>query len=216
MYQAQAINNPFGVSVFGSAIIRVEPDIASVHISVSRLKKQPKDALRETHGGARTVSEYLSNTGIDEINSSRITLKQSFKYENGVQVFQGYEAEISFHILVSKLNLVEDLLIGVVDAGANNIKLIDMQTSKLKEYRTEARTQAIAAAYEKAEIYCNAAGVKVGKVIHIEDANPDQLRGGEGHSQHAIKGDNESTINVFDPGSIIVGAAVRVAYEFGG
>jgi hypothetical protein len=45
----------------------------------------------------------------------------------------------------------------------------------LKELRADARKQAVVAAREKAELYCREAGVAVGKVIAIEDSNPDQL-----------------------------------------
>ena len=39
--------------------------------------------------------------------------------------------------------------------------------------RTEARTAAVAAAREKAEVYAEAARVKVGRVLHITDVDSD-------------------------------------------
>lgn len=70
----------------------------------------------------------------------------------------------------------------------------------------------MAAAREKAENYCLAAGVRSGRVLHIEDVNPDAVRGrGEGHSRAAL-GDTAGDGSAFDPGSIAVTAAVVVAY----
>ncbi len=39
MNERQAIQNPLGVTVFGSAVLRVEPDIASLRFTVSRLEQ---------------------------------------------------------------------------------------------------------------------------------------------------------------------------------
>ena len=43
------------------------------------------------------------------------------------------------------------------------------QSSLLPEMRNDARRQAIAAAKEKAELYCQEAGVSVGKVLAIDE-----------------------------------------------
>ena len=55
--------------------------------------------------------------------------------------------------------------------------------------------------------------MKLGKVLHIEDVNPDRLRGREGHVTFEIQPDDSGEIQVFDPGSIIVGAAVSIAFK---
>ena len=48
-----------GVKVFGSAILRVEPDVASLQFAVSRQAKQPKDAFGETNKTVKAVRAYL-------------------------------------------------------------------------------------------------------------------------------------------------------------
>jgi uncharacterized protein YggE len=111
------------------------------------------------------------------------------------------------------LDRMEDVLSGIVDAGVNEIESVDFQTTRLKEVRADARRRAIDAAHEKAENYCTAAGVNLGKIIHIEDVNPDTLHGREGHVTREIQPDDTGEVQVFDPGSITVGAAVSLAFE---
>jgi hypothetical protein len=41
----QAVTNPFGITVFGSSIRRVPPDIASIKAAVSVLEQKPADAF---------------------------------------------------------------------------------------------------------------------------------------------------------------------------
>jgi len=45
----QALQTPFGISTFGSSIVRVDPDIASLKFTVSRLEQHPKEAFRQAH-----------------------------------------------------------------------------------------------------------------------------------------------------------------------
>ena len=199
--------------MFGSAVLRVKPDVVSLNFTVSRLEKQPKEAFAATRKTVQKVSQYLTQASIEDVGSSRINLSQAFRYVGGENKFLGYQAEVSFHLLLSDLERMEDILSGVVDAGANKINSVDFQTTRLKELRAEVRRQAVAAAREKAEIYCEAAGVTLGKVIHIEDINPEQLRGREGHRvREEIKPDNDEPLKAFDPGSIVVGGAVVVAF----
>jgi uncharacterized protein YggE len=210
-----SIQRPYGVSVFGSSVIRVEPDVASLEFAVSRLKQRPKDGFREAGEAAQSVRTYLARAEVGDVGSSRITLSQSFRYTGGEQHFVGYTAKVSFHVLLYYLDRMEEILLGVIDAGANEIHSVDFQTRRLKEIRKEARQRSVEAAREKAEILCRTAGVSLGPVIHIEDVNPDRLWGREGHVTRETQPDDEGPLRAFDPGSIVVRAAVMVAFEIG-
>ncbi len=214
MNLTQAVQRPFGVSVFGSSIVRLEPDVASLKFAVSRLEQNPKDAFQKAHEATKCVRAYLAQSGLTEVASSRITLSQEFRYTGGEQRFVGYAAKVSFHLLLRDLDKMEAVLLGVLDAGANEIDAVEFQTSRLKEIRADARRRAVAAAREKAENYCQAANVTLGPVIHIEDVNPDALGGTrESHIIQEIQPDDDGSLRAFAPGSITVGAAVTVAFE---
>src|SRR5512145_734642 len=209
----QLIQTPFGINVFGSALIRVDPDIVSLNFAVSRLQKHPRDAFQEVRKAAQSVRKYLEQAKIGEVGASRVSISQSFRYVNGDQQFIGYTARIAFYVLLRQLDKMEEFLSCIVDTGVNEITSVEFQTTRLKELRAEARRRAITAAREKAENYCSAAQVHLGQVIHIEDVNPDTLRGREGHVSYEIQPDDSGEMQVFDPGSITVGAAVSIAFK---
>src|ERR1051325_1633352 len=102
-----------GIKVFGSAIVRVAPDIASIAVAVTRLEKQPKDAFSKAHAVAHAVHDYLKAGSIDDVRSSRITLTQEHQYRNGENIFLGYQAKLGYSIVIRDLDRVEDLLIGL-------------------------------------------------------------------------------------------------------
>jgi len=213
MNQEQLIKTPFGINVFGSALIRVDPDVVSLNFSVSRLHQHPKEAFQDVRKASQGVRKYLEQAKVGEVGTSRVNISQTFRYISNENKFVGYTARVAFHVLLRQLDSMEDVLSGIVDAGVNEITSVDFQTTRLKEIRAEARRRAINAAREKAENYCTAAQVSLGKVIHIEDVNPDTLRGREGHVSYEIQPDDSGEIKVFDPGSITVGAAVIIAFK---
>lgn len=210
----QQIASPFGITVFGSSIVRTTPDIAVIHFSVSEVKPTPREAFQAVRTTAQQVQAFLSNAQLKESGSSNISLTEQYRYQNNVQKFEGYRTTVQFQVTLSDLNRLEDILTGVVDAGANKIHSVSYQTTRLKEIRAEARTQAILAAREKAEIYCKAAGVGLGEVIHIEDVNPDQLQGSERHARFAAAAGEQAEAQAFDPTSIVISGAVLVAFKF--
>jgi uncharacterized protein YggE len=203
-----------GVKVFGSAVLRVEPDLASLQFAVSRQAKQPKDAFQQTHEAVKAVRTYLSQAGAaGDVAASRVSLSRTFEYLNGRNQPTGYAARVAFHVLLTDLARMEELLVGVLEAGANEIEAVEFRTTRLKEHRAEARRRAVAAGREKAEIYCRAAGVALGDVVSIEDVNPGVLRGsGEGNTSREAPSDDGGLERAFAPGSIVVGAAVSLVF----
>src|SRR5215212_2865271 len=171
-----------GVKVFGSAVVRVAPDTASIVVAVSRLEPKPEAAFAKAREGAQGVTAYLHKAGVQDFGSSRVTLSQEFRYANGENKFVGYQAKIEFHVVLREMDKVDAVLAGLIAAGANTLTSVTFQTTRLKELRAEARRRAVAAAREKAELYCGAAGIAAGRVLAIEDVNPESLSGrNEGH-----------------------------------
>jgi hypothetical protein len=135
---------------------------------------------------------------------------------------------VYLHLTIKNIDQVEEIITAVVDAGAYDVLSVDFQTTQLKEIRGKARRQAAEAARAKADLYCNAVGAKVGKVIHIKDLNPDKLveteridgkQRGIGHgmwhseSLPPIQRVGDVTPQSFDPAKIVVGAAVEMDFE---
>lgn len=213
MQGQQPIATPYGVSVFGSATVRVPPDVVVISFSVSQVKPHPKEAFQAVRDSAQKIQAFLNSVQIKDAGSSRIHLEEDYRYLNGENKFFGYRTTVDFRLVLTELNRVEEVLAGVVDAGANRIIGVDFQTKRLKAIRAEARQQAILAAHEKAENYCKAAGISLGEVIHIEDINPDRLQRFQGHTNLETPIDDEGEIQAFDPSSIAVSGTVMVAYK---
>jgi uncharacterized protein YggE len=206
-------NTTNGVKVLGSAALHVDPDSALVQFSVSRQAKQPRDAFRETNLAVRAVRAFLSQARVTDLAASRITLSRAFEFNNGNKQPSGYLAKVSISLLLTELDRMEDILAGVIDAGADEIGSIEFRTSKLKEYRAEARRRAVAAAREKADLYCAAAAVTLGDVVSLEDLNPNAPHGSGQQNTTNMVADDAVLDRALSPGSIVVSAAVSIVYD---
>jgi uncharacterized protein len=206
---------PHGVKVFGSAVVRVTPDTASIIIAVSRVEQKPEAAFARAREGAQAVNAYQRRAGANDFGSSLITLSNEFRHVSGEQRLVGYEASITFNVVLRELDKVDSLLSGLFAAGANHLTSMKFQSSRLKELRADARRRAIAAAREKAELYCQAAGVRVGTVLAIEDVNPEIISySSHGHTyREPMAAEEEGVTGAIDPSAITVGAAVNVLYQ---
>lgn len=202
------------ISVFGSAMVRVPPDVAAIRVSLSRVKKKPADAFADANLAAKQLYSYLKSFGVDDVCSSRVHLSRAEEYRNGETKFLGYRAQVGYSILTRDLERIDELLIGVIAAGADQLGGVDFQTTRLKSIRENVRKEALLAARRKAEIYADAAGVTVGSVIEIKDENPGMVSGESERGMHVTGVDEDSGCEkAIDPGAIVVGAAVSVVFE---
>jgi uncharacterized protein len=217
------IQNPYGISVFGSARLRISPDSALINAILTRVEEKPAAAFSKTKEGARNVTEFLRESGIQEFGTSIISLAQENRIMNGEIRYLGYKATVGFTIVINSLAQLEEVVSGIIEAGANQIAPIEFQTSELKNLRERARQLAIEAAKEKALTYSQAAGASLGRVIHIQDVNPRFAQGPRRtHFTSAVQiqsppelFDGEQAEQTLDPGAIEVAAAVLVAYSLG-
>lgn len=209
----ETIANPFRITVFGSAIERISPDIASIRTSVSCLEQKPADAFSKAKQSARSVADYLRSAQVKEFGMSRASLTRELQHIVGAAPkFVGYRATITFRIIVSELDLVDEVTDSIIKFGASQIELLSFGTSRLREFREKARRLAVTAAFQKATNYCIAAGVLLGPVISIQDVNPDFLAGGGGHGARGPQRDDDGEAGFIDPGMIEVAGAVTVVY----
>lgn len=105
----QSIRNPLGVTVYGSALLRTEPDLAEAWLAISRVAKDPAEAFKQTRGAVLAVREALANSGIDAgaMEVPRIAVEDAFEGFAPNRKFIGYKAAVTFRIRVHDLELLE-------------------------------------------------------------------------------------------------------------
>lgn len=207
----QSISTPWGVSVFGAASVATAPDLVRLHLACHQNHPTPAAAFAATREAATAIRAALRGRGVadEHISTSRLTLRTSWRSSSNGRVFDGYDCTVTFVAEVRDIDAFEQVLIDAVDAGANSVESVEFDVAAKKELRAQARREAVNAAREKAVLYAEAAGVRLGAVVHIEDVDAEQLQNTyRGHSSGYSSGiDNDLT-----PGQITVQAAVLVGF----
>jgi uncharacterized protein len=168
----QADSLPPAISVTGDATVSVPPDLAEVEAGVTSDAKTAHDASEANNATMGKLLLALKAAGIDakDIRTSRLSLQpQHGSNYSGPSAITGYRA--SNHVTVrlhdvAKVAGTIDMLVG---AGANDIGGINFMVSQASKLLDDARTQAVADARRKAEIYAKAAGVTLGAPLSISE-----------------------------------------------
>jgi uncharacterized protein YggE len=206
----QMLENPWGIAVSGSATVKAEPDVVRIRFRIARTEREPAAAFVVTRAAVRTVRDALRAHDIGDaaVEASRLDLTTVTDYADGRSTVAGYQCQAAFSVESGALDDVEPLLVDLVAAGANEIESVGFDVADRSELRADARRRAVAAARAKAELYAEAAGVRIGAVVHLEDADPEQP--GVPHARMMVAAADGG--RDLAPGRIVVSAAVVVGY----
>jgi uncharacterized protein len=163
---------PPAISVSGEATISVPPDLAEVEAGVTSDAKTAREASDANNATMGKLLLALKAAGIDakDIQTSRLSLQpQSAPNRTGPPAIAGYRASNRVTVRLHDVAKVANTIDMLVSAGANDIGGINFMVSQASKLLDDARTQAVADARRKAEIYAKAAGVTLGAPLNISE-----------------------------------------------
>lgn len=209
------------ISVSGEAEIRVVPDEVSISVGIETHNSNLRKAKANNDEVIKDVIAIAKSYGIDarHIQTDYIYIDQWYRDEE-------YTVRNTVTIILRDIAKFENLLTSLVDAGITEVHGIDFRTTKLREYRDEARALAIQAAKEKATDLADALDQDIGLPHSIRE---DQIntwsgyhywwgfgRSGGAMTQNVIQdfggGSSQLTGDTVAPGQISIKANVSVSF----
>jgi uncharacterized protein YggE len=171
------VNPPPVISVSGEGTVSVPPDLAVVDGGVTTDAKTAREAAEANNAAMAKVLAALKSAGIAEkdMQTSRLSLFPQYAQQTrpnpnpGPNVISGYRASNRVTIRVRDVTKVAGTIDALVSSGANEVGGINFMVTKASQLLDDARSDAIADARRKAEIYAKAAGVKLGAPISISE-----------------------------------------------
>lgn len=162
------------ISVTGEGQVAAAPDMATLSLGVTVNGDTAKAALDANSAALAAAIKRLKDAGIEDrdIQTSGLSLGPIYDYSssNGSpQQVLGYSASNMVTVRVRALDSVGAVLDAAVTDGANTLNGISFGLADPVPSTDEARKAAVADARHKAELYAAAAGVKVGKVVSINE-----------------------------------------------
>jgi uncharacterized protein YggE len=197
------------ITVSGEAMTTAVPDQVSISLGVAT---QGKSAREASDANARVMTAVLAAikaAGVAErdVQTARLSLQPQFEQpKNGPPRLTGFHAGNEVSVKLREVGKLADLIDRAVAAGANEMSGIEFSISDRSKRLDAARADAIADARRKAEIYANAAGVKLGRAVAITE------NGGTSPPPRPTAAFRAATTPVA-PGELALHASVTVSYE---
>lgn len=191
------------------------PDLATITAGVVTQAPVAATALSENAQRMDAVIKALKAAGLAarDLSTSNVALSPQYRYQDGKPpVITGYQASNSVAIRFRDIARAGAVLDALVRAGANQIDGPNLSLSNPEAALDEARTQAIAKARARAELYAKAAGLSVAKIVAIDEAGEnggDRPRPMPMMARAAVQSDAETVVL---PGETDVTASVNVRF----
>lgn len=167
------------ISINGEAAISAKPDVAYVSIGVENAGKVATEVLAANSKTTGDVLAALKAAGIDakDLQTSGFTVQpqilrpqsSSLSSSDDSPSITGYTVGNTVNVTLHDLPRLGDVLDKAVTAGANSIDGIQFDVSNPSQLLDDARKAALADARRKAEIYANASGLKLGKLVELSE-----------------------------------------------
>lgn len=161
------------ISITASGEVESVPDQVEITAGVTSDGDSAKQALDENSTAMSKIVDAMKDSGIaaKDLQTSDFSVQPVYdnpKDGEGPKV-SGYRVNNAIHVTLhdtAKLGTILDRLVGL---GANQINSISFGLDDPSAQEDEARKRAVKAARGKAELYAQAAGVKLGKVLTISE-----------------------------------------------
>lgn len=165
------------LTLTGEGVVNASPDIATVQVGVAITGKVAKDALLENSKLLTAALNAAKENGIEprDLQTSGISLTPDVTRPNDYQSVRivGYRVNNMLSIRIRDLEKLGGLLDRLVVIGANDIRSVTFSVANPTPLIEQARIAAIKDAVRKAEIYAEAANLKIVRVISISDSGID-------------------------------------------
>jgi len=173
---AQAATPTRYISVSSTGTVKVTPDAVRLNASVSAIAKISKDALSNANIAASKFRSAILANGIDKkyLSSTTLTVYPEYNYtQDAGNVLIGYRASQSFEVIIRNAAKAGEIVDAVVSSAGdalyiNGVTPFVYDNTKATE---AARVSAVKNAKAKATSYAKLLGVKIGKIINLQESS---------------------------------------------
>jgi uncharacterized protein YggE len=172
LYGEEHPDKPFPtIQVTGEGSVKGEPDAASFYVGVTTKASTARKSQKDNADEMNKVIGQLKKSGIEKknIKTTRYNIHPEYEYKNRVRTFKGYKTIHNLTVTLHKIEKLGEILDAVVSAGSNDVSGIRFFIEDPSELENQARAEAVRKGKDKAKVLAEAAGVKVGKLISIQE-----------------------------------------------
>lgn len=162
-------------SVSGTGKATGIPDTAQISIGVTKTALTVADAQDQTNTAANKIIDDLKKLGIKEkdIKTTDYNVNPKYDFGRGDQSVTGYTVTQTLEVSITPIDVANKAIDAATLDGANLIGGITFtfDDKTKKDLENKAREEAVRTAKEKAESLAKATGIRLGRIIDVQESN---------------------------------------------
>lgn len=157
----------------GEGKVSAVPDIAEVNLGIRMEKQTVSEAQKQANQVVNSIEKALKDLKIDkkDIKTTAYRVYPNYDYSDRKRIITGYTVETNLRVKVRDFDKINQVIDNAASLGANQIGQLtfSVEDKKLEEFKNQAREEAVEKAKEKAKNLAKIAGVKLGKIINVQE-----------------------------------------------
>lgn len=202
-------------SATGNGKATAVPNTALLSLGVTKTATTVTDAQNQTNTVVNALISDLKNLGVEgkDIKTTNYSVYPDYDYAQGRQTIRGYTVTQNMEVKVKPIEKANSAIDLATKNGANMVGgitfILDDETKKKLE--NEARKEAVTNAKEKAQSLANAAGIKLGRIVDVQESGlgePIPMRSFALSAEKQLDAPTE-----LSPGENTVSITITLSYE---
>ena len=203
-------------STTGEGKVSAVPDMAEISFAVSKTASSVPDAQNQTNTTMKRIIDGLKALGIQEkyIKTTNYSVSPEYDYSQGKQIPRGYIVMQNIEVKIKPIELADKAIDTATTNGATNVSNVSFTFAEdtMKKLQGQARDEAIKQAKEKAQSLAQRTGIKLGRIIDVQEiSEPHPVRLGANAVETLKATDSAPTETT--PGENTVTTSITLSYE---
>lgn len=162
-------------TVQGTGEATAVPDTALVTLGVNKEATTVEAAQTQVNEIINKITTDLKALGVEEknIKTTNYSVNPNYDFTGGRQTARGYSVSANIEVRVKPVERANQAIDIATADGATQVGNVTfvVNDETQKQLEDEARKDAVTEAKEKAQSLANAAGIKLGKIIDIQESS---------------------------------------------
>ena len=166
------------IRVMGDAQVTAKPDRVQIDIGVTTRAEKSQDAAtqnaRQVDAVLAAVKKSAGPTAV--LKTVNYSLSPAYRYQNGHEpVITGYTASNLVQVTLDDLSKISNVIDAAAQSGANQVQGIAFTLRDTDAVRADALRKAAAKARADAEVLAAALGLKIVRVLGVEESGAPRM-----------------------------------------
>ncbi len=204
-------------TVTGTAEVTAIPDTAMVSLGINKSSPTVESAQEQVNQVINKITLDVKNLGVEEkdIKTTNYTVNPDYDYVDGRQTPRGYTVSANISVTLDSIEKANNAIDIATRDGATQVGGVQLviNDDERKELEKKARKEAIAKAKEKANDIARDAGIKLGRIVDVQESGEGSPPVAYDRMQALIAESKSENPTELSPGENKVISTVSLSYE---